>query len=83
MSHADVQRAANLLLDELERAIVGKRQVLELVVTALLADGHVLLEDVPGVAKTAIARAIGEAAGLRFSRAVSYTHLTLPTTPYV
>ena len=77
MSHADVQRAANLLLDELERAIVGKRQVLELVVTALLADGHVLLEDVPGVAKTAIARAIGEAAGLRFSR-VQFTPDLIP-----
>ena len=63
MSHADVQDAAGRLIDELERAIVGKRQVLELIVTALLADGHILLEDVPGVAKTAIARAVAEAAG--------------------
>ena len=77
MSHADVQQAANALLDELERAIVGKRQVLELVVTALLADGHVLLEDVPGVAKTAIARAVAEAGGLQFSR-VQFTPDLIP-----
>ena len=77
MSHADVQRAAGRLIDEMERAIVGKRPVLELVVTALLADGHVLLEDVPGVAKTAIARAVAEAAGLRFSR-VQFTPDLIP-----
>jgi MoxR-like ATPase len=69
--------ASNRLLDELERAIVGKRQVLELIVTALLADGHILLEDVPGVAKTAIARALAEAAGLRFSR-VQFTPDLIP-----
>ncbi len=77
MSHTDVQMAAGRLLDELERAIVGKRQVLELIVTALLADGHILLEDVPGVAKTAIARALAEAAGLRFSR-VQFTPDLIP-----
>jgi MoxR-like ATPase len=77
MSHSDVHDAANRLLKELERAIVGKRPVLELIVTALLADGHVLLEDVPGVAKTAIARAVAEAAGLRFSR-VQFTPDLIP-----
>ena len=77
MSHADVQDAAGRLIDELERAIVGKRQVLELIVTALLADGHILLEDVPGVAKTAIARSVAEAAGLRFSR-VQFTPDLIP-----
>ena len=77
MSHVDVQMAANRLLDELERAIVGKRSVLELIVTALLADGHILLEDVPGVAKTAIARALAEAAGLQFAR-VQFTPDLIP-----
>ena len=77
MSHADVQRAADALIAELERAIVGKRQVLELIITAVLADGHILLEDVPGVAKTAIARAVAEAAGLRFSR-VQFTPDLIP-----
>ena len=77
MTHADVQAAAHDLLAELERAIVGKRGVLDLIVTALLADGHVLLEDVPGVAKTAIARAVAQAAGLRFSR-VQFTPDLIP-----
>ena len=77
MSHTDVQMAAERLLNELERAIVGKRQVLELIVTALLANGHILLEDVPGVAKTAIARALAEAAGLRFAR-VQFTPDLIP-----
>ena len=77
MTHSDVREAAGRLIDELERAIVGKRQVLELIVTALLADGHILLEDVPGVAKTAIARSVAEAAGLRFSR-VQFTPDLIP-----
>ena len=51
-----VARLGNALLDEVERAVVGKRAVLELVLIGLLADGHVLLEDVPGVAKTLMAR---------------------------
>lgn len=77
MSHADVQQAANNFINELERAIVGKRSVLELVVIAVLADGHVLLEDVPGVAKTAIARAVAEAGGLQFAR-VQFTPDLIP-----
>jgi len=77
MSHQDVRDAAYRLVNELERAIVGKRDVLELLVTALLADGHILLEDVPGVAKTAIARSLGEAAGMQFSR-VQFTPDLIP-----
>ncbi|MFV0259053.1 MAG: AAA family ATPase [Acidimicrobiales bacterium] len=77
MSHQDVRDAAQRLITEMERAIVGKRALLELITTALLANGHVLLEDVPGVAKTAIARAVAEAAGLRFSR-VQFTPDLIP-----
>ena len=77
MSHADVRDAANQMLDQMERLIVGKRPVLELIVTALLADGHVLLEDVPGVAKTATARSLAEAAGMHFSR-VQFTPDLIP-----
>ncbi len=72
-----MKAAADALLDNLEQVIVGKREVLRLVVTALLADGHVLLEDVPGVAKTATARALAEAAGLEFSR-VQFTPDLIP-----
>ncbi len=77
MSHADVRDSAALLLDQMERLIVGKRPVLELILTALLADGHVLLEDVPGVAKTATARSLAEAAGMHFSR-IQFTPDLIP-----
>ena len=48
------------LADNVERAVLGKRHVVELVLTAMLSDGHVLLEDVPGTGKTSLARAIGQ-----------------------
>jgi MoxR-like ATPase len=73
-----VAPVAEAILDEVERAVVGKRQVLELVLLALLADGHVLLEDVPGVAKTLIARSFAASTGLRFGR-VQFTPDLLPS----
>ena len=48
------------LADNVERAVLGKRHVVELVLTAMLSDGHVLLEDVPGTGKTSLARAVGQ-----------------------
>jgi MoxR-like ATPase len=65
------------ILDELERAIVGKRDVLELVLLGLVADGHVLLDDLPGVAKTLIARSLAAVTGLEFRR-VQFTPDLLP-----
>ncbi|HEY7622240.1 MAG TPA: MoxR family ATPase [Solirubrobacteraceae bacterium] len=73
-----VAAPAEAILDEVERAVVGKRDVLELVLLALLADGHVLLEDVPGVAKTLIARSFAATTGLRFAR-VQFTPDLLPS----
>jgi MoxR-like ATPase len=64
----DVAATAEAVLDEIERAVVGKRRALELVLLCLLADGHVLLEDVPGVAKTLIARSFAAVSGLDFAR---------------
>ena len=58
---------ASRVLDEVERAIVGKRDALELILLALLSDGHVLLEDYPGLAKTLIARSFAQATSLEFS----------------
>ena len=52
---ADVSALADRVLDEVERAIVGKRLLLEQIMAAVLAGGHVLLEDYPGLAKTLIA----------------------------
>jgi MoxR-like ATPase len=73
-----VAAPAEAILDEVERAVVGKREVLALVLLALLADGHVLLEDVPGVAKTLIARSFAAATGLGFAR-VQFTPDLLPS----
>lgn len=62
-------RLVGALIDETERVILGKRGAIEQVVTALLAGGHVLIEDVPGTGKTTLATAIARAAGLSCTRA--------------
>lgn len=69
---------ATSVVDEVERAVVGKRDVIDLVFAAMLAGGHVLLEDVPGVAKTLLARSLAAASGLEFSR-VQFTPDLLPS----
>ena len=68
---------AHRILDEVCRAVVGKRDVVQLILAGLIADGHVLLDDVPGVAKTLTARSIAKSAGLEFSR-VQFTPDVLP-----
>jgi MoxR-like ATPase len=60
---------AGRVLDEVERAVVGKREALTLVLAAILAKGHVLLEDFPGLGKTLAARSFAQALGLDFRRA--------------
>jgi MoxR-like ATPase len=65
------------VLDEIERAVVGKRSALTLILTAVLARGHVLIEDLPGLGKTLIARSFAAALGLRFTR-VQFTPDLLP-----
>jgi MoxR-like ATPase len=73
----NVQEACEALLQEVERAVVGKRETLELVLLGFLADGHVLLEDVPGLAKTLMARSFAQTIGLRFAR-VQFTPDLMP-----
>jgi MoxR-like ATPase len=73
----DTATRAAAILDEVERAVVGKRDVLELLLLGLLAGGHVLLDDVPGVAKTLAARSLAQATGLPFSR-IQFTPDLLP-----
>jgi MoxR-like ATPase len=65
------------VLHEVEKAVVGKREVLELVLIGILARGHVLLEDFPGLAKTLIARSFAQTFGIEFSR-VQFTPDLLP-----
>jgi len=66
------------VLCEIEKVIVGKRDVIVKILTALLADGHVLLDDVPGVGKTTLALALSRALGLDFKR-VQFTPDVLPS----
>lgn len=73
----EARTVASALLDEVEKAIVGKREVLELVLLGMVADGHVLLEDVPGVAKTLMARSFATAIGADFKR-IQFTPDLLP-----
>src|SRR5699024_4734562 len=69
MSEQEATAAAARVLDAVETAVVGKRQPLELVLTGILAGGHVLLEDLPGLGKTLAARSFAQALGLEFTRA--------------
>ena len=78
LSLEDVSIRAGRILDEVERAVVGKRPALELALCALLADGHVLIEDYPGLAKTLIARSFATVMGMRFSR-VQFTPDLMPS----
>ena len=59
---------ATRLIENVETVIVGKRQQIELLLVALLCQGHVLIEDVPGTGKTMLARAVAGSLGLRFKR---------------
>jgi MoxR-like ATPase len=73
-----VQEIAAEALDEVERAVVGKRDPLELVLVGFLADGHVLLEDYPGLAKTLAARSFAQVLSMRFSR-IQFTPDLMPS----
>ena len=69
---------ANRVLAEVERAVVGKRDALELVLLGFLADGHVLIEDFPGLAKTLIARSFAQVFDMRFAR-IQFTPDLMPS----
>lgn len=68
----------NAILNEVQKVILGKREVLEKALMAILANGHILLDDVPGVGKTSLAVALGRALGLRYQR-VQCTPDVLPS----
>ncbi|HET6445910.1 MAG TPA: MoxR family ATPase [candidate division Zixibacteria bacterium] len=64
----EVQRFAKDVIDNVEKVIIGKREKIELVIVALLCEGHLLLEDVPGTGKTMLARSIAITLGVDFKR---------------
>jgi MoxR-like ATPase len=74
----EVAARSRQIVDEVERAIVGKRGVLELALMAILADGHLLIEDVPGLAKTLLARSFAAVADLDFKR-IQFTPDLMPS----
>ncbi|MFO6422600.1 AAA family ATPase [Motilimonas sp. KMU-193] len=77
LSAAQIPAICATVLAEVEQGIIGKRLVLEQVLAALLAQGHVLLEDNPGVAKTQIAKSFARVLGLEFKR-IQFTPDLLP-----
>src|SRR6516164_7957030 len=78
MSTVETAGTCTVILDELERAVVGRRRTLELVLIGILAGGHVLLEDLPGLGKTLIARSFARVLGLEFAR-IQFTPDLLPS----
>jgi MoxR-like ATPase len=74
----DVLTDSERVLSQVEKAVVGKREALELVLLAILADGHVLIEDFPGLAKTLIARSFARVLDLDFKR-IQFTPDLMPS----
>ena len=78
MDLSQVHELSDRVLDEVEKAVVGKREPLELVFLGFLADGHVLLEDYPGLAKTLAARSFAQALDMEFAR-IQFTPDLMPS----
>lgn len=74
----ETARLCGAVLDEIERVVVGRRRTLELVLIGILASGHILLEDLPGLGKTLIARSFAKVLGLDFAR-IQFTPDMLPS----
>ncbi|MDQ3467314.1 MAG: AAA family ATPase, partial [Chloroflexota bacterium] len=78
MDPSSVQTVARVACDNVERVVVGKRHEVLLVLVALLCRGHVLIEDVPGVGKTVLAKAVARSIGCTFKR-IQFTPDLLPS----
>jgi MoxR-like ATPase len=75
---ADIKAFSEQVIDNLEKVIVGKQQSIELIVIGLLCQGHVLIEDVPGVGKTMLARSLARSLDCTFNR-IQFTPDMLPS----
>lgn len=71
------ENKVDIMIENIEKVIVGKREAIEFAVITLLSEGHLLLEDVPGVGKTVLAKAMAQTLGCRFAR-IQFTPDTLP-----
>src|SRR5947207_2137663 len=78
LSVSEVAERCDKILGEIERAVIGKREPLERVLLGFLADGHVLIEDFPGLAKTLIARSFAQVCDMRFAR-IQFTPDLMPS----
>ncbi|MES1042221.1 AAA family ATPase [Peribacillus simplex] len=78
MIYKQVNQKLELVLGNIEKVIIGKRDIAELSIVALLSGGHVLLEDVPGVGKTVMVRALAKSIGASFKR-IQFTPDLLPS----
>jgi MoxR-like ATPase len=78
MHMEDVQAIAQRIVDNVEKVIVGKRQAVQLTIVALLCQGHLLIEDVPGTGKTVLAKAVARSLGCKFRR-IQFTPDMLPS----
>ncbi len=73
-----VQELATAVADAVEQAVIGKREAVEMVLFALLADGHVLIEDLPGLGKTLLARSFAQVCAMDFAR-IQFTPDLIPS----
>jgi MoxR-like ATPase len=78
LTHVEVGERSDRIIAEIERAVIGKRSVLEMILLGLLVDGHVLIDDYPGLAKTLMARSFARVLGLGFGR-VQFTPDLVPS----
>ena len=77
LNYLDIQTAANQIVDEIEIAVVGKRDLVWRAVLTMFCDGHLLLEDIPGVGKTTLAKSLARVVGANFKR-IQFTPDLLP-----
>ncbi len=78
MAEVDVQAITTQLVENVEQVIIGKKQAVQLTVLGLLCQGHILIEDVPGVGKTMMAKALAKSVGCQFQR-IQFTPDMLPS----
>ena len=76
--HNEATKTANLITENISRVIIGKQDSIELATVALMSGGHILVEDVPGVGKTILARSLAISSGCTFKR-IQFTPDLLPT----